>query len=534
MPSNSHGQATKMHPLHVAVIMPYRYCPEWQLRLVKRLEDVDGFSISTFGFEDIKNNKTPRRDPFSIWRKLDAAVFVNDSEAAGQRGHEELPRDLSADDHACQYVFQTPEQFADITEEQSFDVILWLLPEPPRRRLLDRATFGVWSLSSVSNDAAGFWEVVDSVPVVSCELFAWESNPERHRLIGRVFAKTDHLSLTRTLRRIRAMDESLVVSKLDEIRRKGELISRLPSAEKRTTTRHGRPGAFRLLGTLSLFYGRYILKVATRQFHRNQWQLAYRMGGDRYSQDGLSRLAPDDKGFWADPFVVRRDDRTVIFFEEYEARTSKGRIVAVEIEADGSIGPMKAVLDCDYHLSYPFLFEFEGSLFMIPESADAGRVEAFRCVDFPYHWESHAVLLEDLRAFDATLVQHDDRWWMFAAVQHNGNTACDELQLFYASGPFEKWTPHPANPISLDIRCARPAGAMYQHDGQLFRPAQDCSVRYGYALSIQRIIRLDVEEYLEETVQQILPDWAEDINGTHTINQSDGITVYDCYVRRRN
>jgi len=523
-----------MHPLHVAVIMPYRSCPEWQLRLVKRLVDVDGFSISTFGFEDIKNHKTPRWDPFSIWRKLDARVFVNDSEAAGQRGHEELPRDLSVEDDACQHVFRMPEQFLDITEDQSFDVILWLLPESPRKQFLEKARLGVWSLSSVSNNAIGFWELVDSVPVVSCELFTSESNPERHRLFGRVFAKTDHLSLTRTLRKIRAIEESLVVSKLDEVRRKGELISRLPPAEKRLTNKRGRPGAFRLVGALTLLYGRYILNVATRRLHRNQWQLAYRAGGNRHSQEGLSRLAPEDKGFWADPFVVRREDRTVIFFEEYEARTSKGRIVAMEIAPDGSIGPMKVVLDCDYHLSYPFLFEFEDSLYMIPESANAGRVEAFRCVDFPYRWESHAVLLDNIRAFDATIVQHDDRWWMFAAVQHNGNTTCDDLQLFHAPGPFEKWTPHPANPISLDIRCARPAGAMYQHEGELFRPAQDCSVRYGYALSIQRVIRLDVEEYLEETVHQILPDWADDINGTHTINQSDGITVYDCYVRRRN
>ena len=170
---------------------------------------------------------------------------------------------------------------------------------------------------------------------------------------------------------------------------------------------------------------------------------------------------------------------------------------------------------------------------MIPESADAGRVEAFRCIEFPDRWESHAVLLDNIRAFDATLLEHDGRWWMFAAVQHNGNTTCDELQLFYAQGPFDKWTPHPANPISLDIRCARPAGAFYKHEGQLYRPAQDCSVRYGYALSIQRVKMLDVDNYEEETVQRILPEWSGDIHGTHTVNQSDGITVYDCFVRRR-
>ena len=122
---------------------------------------------------------------------------------------------------------------------------------------------------------------------------------------------------------------------------------------------------------------------------------------------------------------------------------------------------------------------------------------------------------------------------MFVTIQHNGNTTDDELHLFYASNPFAQWVAHPANPICLDVRCARPAGALFRQNGQLFRPAQDCSVRYGYALSIQRVIRMDTTESEEETVQRILPDWAEDAQGTHTVNQADGITVYDCIARRR-
>jgi hypothetical protein len=210
-----------------------------------------------------------------------------------------------------------------------------------------------------------------------------------------------------------------------------------------------------------------------------------------------------------------------------------GRIAVIEIDGDGKAGPPRVVLERDYHLSYPFLLEFNDELFMVPESADAEKVEAFRCVSFPDQWESHAVLLEGVRAYDPTLLEHEGRWWMFVTIQHNGNTTDDELHLYYASEPFGQWVAHPANPICLDVRCARPAGALFRQNGQLFRPAQDCSVRYGYALSIQRVIRMDTKEYEEETVQRILPDWAGDAQGTHTVNQAGGITVYDCNVRRR-
>ncbi|MGI9202782.1 MAG: glucosamine inositolphosphorylceramide transferase family protein [Woeseiaceae bacterium] len=520
--------------LELLLVLPFPGYPEWQYRLVDRLRGLDYVSPQVYGLCDDSAVVNPRQDLYSYWQKLDARTFALDSEAADQRGYEELPNQNSAGGTACQQVFRKLDQLADSIEDEFYDVILWLLPGFPPKPLLAKARLGVWSLSSVKNDALGFWELVDGVPVVTCELFASDSNPARHRLLGRSFAKTDHLSLTRSLRRIRAIDESLVVAKLNDVHRGESLVSNLPPADLRLTENIGRPSALKLACALSKLYGRYALSTVTRPFYHNQWQLAYRDGGERLSQEGLTRLAPEGKDFWTDPFIVRRDDRTMIIFEEYEAKKSKGRISSLEIEPDGGIGAIQPVLERDYHLSYPFLFEHEGDLYMIPESADAGRVEAFRCIEFPNRWESHAVLLDNIRAFDATLVQHDDRWWMFVSVQHNGNSSCDELWLYHANGPFDEWTAHPANPVSLDLRCARPAGALYRHQGQLFRPAQDCSVRYGYGLSIQRVLQLDLENYEEETVDQILPDWAADICGTHTINQAEGFTVYDCIARRRH
>jgi len=520
--------------LRIALILPYPCCPEWQARLAVRLRETDLFSVTVFGLEEQIPDRASGQDCFSHWRAQDARLFAHKLEAAGQRDYEELPGELSASKSLEQKTFPKLSALLEGTDDQSTDVIIWLLPGSPPNQLLDKAVLGVWSLSSVEREAAGFWELVEGIPVVTCELYTSQAEPARRRILNRAFAKTDHLSFTRTLLRVRAISESLIVSTLDEFRRNGEVSSPLPPIDHRAPIREGHPGPFRLLGALCWLYGRYLVSLATRRFHRDQWQLAYRLGGDRLSQTGLIRLAPDDNGFWADPFVICRDDRTIVFFEEYEVSTSKGRIVAIELLPDGSVGPMEVILDLDHHLSYPFLFEHDGALYMIPESADADRVEAFRCIEFPHKWEPHAVLLDNVRAFDATLLEHDGRWWMFAAVQHNGNTTCDELHLFHAPGPFDEWTSHPANPVSLDIRCARPAGNLFEHEGQLYRPAQDCSELYGYALSIQRITKLSVKEYQEETVDVILPDWADDIRGTHTINQEAGVTVYDCFVRRRN
>ena len=51
-----------------------------------------------------------------------------------------------------------------------------------------------------------------------------------------------------------------------------------------------------------------------------------------------------------------------------------------------------------------------------------------------------------------------------------------------------KWTPHPENPIVTDIRTARPGGKIFIQDGKIYRPSQDCSIRYGRALNMNQII----------------------------------------------
>ena len=501
--------------------------------LLCRLEDVDGLSLSVIGVAEQDVTPSRYRDLFSVWQEFDAKIFSDGSRQLGRCSFEDFLSETPEDKWAGQQVFRENGPFVDFLREQSFDIVLWMLPARPAKQILDQARVGVWSLSNVRSDTVGFRELIDAVPVTSCELNRLGSVPKEDTVLGQAFAKTDRKSLARTLRVVHALDESLVVSKLNQIIGLGESVLQSRPVEQQLAARQRRPGTIRLLYGLGRLYGRYMASLAMARFYRDQWQLGYRVGGERLSQKGLLRLAPAHKGFWADPFVIRRDGRAVVVFEELPEEKPEGRIAVIEIDEDGRAGPPRVVLERDYHLSYPFLLEFNDELFMVPESADAEKVEAFRCVSFPDQWESHAVLLEGIRAYDPTLIEHEGRWWMFVTIQHNGNTTDDELHLYYASDPFGQWVAHPANPICLDVRCARPAGALFRENGQLFRPAQDCSVRYGYALSIQRVIRMNTTEYEEETVQRILPDWAEDAQGTHTVNQAGGITVYDCIARRR-
>ena len=65
-----------------------------------------------------------------------------------------------------------------------------------------------------------------------------------------------------------------------------------------------------------------------------------------------------------------------------------------------------------YHLSFPFLFTHEGTLYMCPECSGSGQIRVYRCTGFPLQWELAAVLMENVSAADTMLFPRDGRWWI--------------------------------------------------------------------------------------------------------------------------
>ncbi len=195
--------------------------------------------------------------------------------------------------------------------------------------------------------------------------------------------------------------------------------------------------------------------------------------------------------------------------------------------------PVK-ILEKDYHLSYPFIFNWGGKYYMIPESGENRTIDMYECVDFPYKWEFKQNLMKNITAVDTTLVQYCSKWWLFTAVTENEAAAPHvELFLYYADDPFSgQWKAHPQNPIVSDVKSARPAGDLFIKDGKLFRPSQDCSKAYGYGFDLNEIEVLSETEYCERKVLSVRPEWDKKILGTHTYAKQENLTVIDAFSRR--
>jgi hypothetical protein len=265
--------------------------------------------------------------------------------------------------------------------------------------------------------------------------------------------------------------------------------------------------------------------VSARLLFRRPWRIRVREAGQDpirgWSQERpFVRWKPGH--LYADPFLFEHEGRHHLFCEDLPPGARRAVISHTELHLDGSVAaPPVPVLAAPYHLSYPFVFEHEGEMFLIPETSAQRRVELYRAVDFPLVWRREGILLDKLIASDATLIAHSDRLWLFVGVAAPNATKLDELHLFMAPALLGPWHPHPRNPIVSDVRCARPAGAIQRWGSRLVRPGQDGSRRYGGAISFRAIDTLSVAEYAEHEIARLDPSDLGAARATHTY-ASDG------------
>ena len=273
--------------------------------------------------------------------------------------------------------------------------------------------------------------------------------------------------------------------------------------------------------------------VYSSLYYAPHWEVRWRYtdGPDLTDSLDLSestwhRLPDDGYHFYADPFPITIKDRTFLFVEDFDHRLGRGVISVVEFGNSGPIGLACPVLSSNIHLSYPFVFEDEGMIWMVPESSGARTIDLYRAISFPDHWEREATLVSGIEASDATLVQVGDCWWMMATVR-NGGSCSDTLFLWSAVSLHGPWIPHRKNPVLIDIAAARPAGRVVYRDGRLIRPVQDCRRGYGASIALAEITRLDADWY-DQLVIGILRTaerWPQ--RRIHTLNRAGRLEFVD-------
>lgn len=271
-------------------------------------------------------------------------------------------------------------------------------------------------------------------------------------------------------------------------------------------------------------------KIFDKFFTYSQWFIAYRSRKNfniPFDTDDFKIIKSPPGKFYADPFVIKHKGKNYIFFEDFCYIKSKGVISFIEVDRDGNYTDAERVLEKKYHLSYPFLFEWNNQIFMIPETGQNRTIELYSAINFPYGWKLEKVLMKDIKAFDSTIWFSDQKAWMLTNIVGAGRPGCTDLYLFYADTVFDEWKVHPRNPIISNIASARPGGNLFMHKGEIIRPSQNCSVRYGQALVFNKITCMTEYEYGELKIEQANPSWYPENLSFHTYNFNEDLEVID-------
>lgn len=264
---------------------------------------------------------------------------------------------------------------------------------------------------------------------------------------------------------------------------------------------------------------------------KDRWSVAFIRSDWKDSNLSKATVVKNPKGrFLADPFVAICGNQTVMFVEDYHYSTRRGAISAVRISPDGSYEILPDIISEDFHLSFPYIFKYGDTLYMVPESYYANSIRLYKCVTFPDHWEYMYDIMRGVNAFDTMVFEHSGRWWLLTTIAPIGSREqMTQLYLFSASEPLSQdWQPHPKNPVCISLDFKRNGGLLRDVDGTIFRVRQKQGFnRYGSMISIARITRLDMECYEETTYCEVEPKFFPDLVGTHHMHSAGGITVFD-------
>lgn len=558
------GLSTRSSPKRVGVLVQGSGIQPWQHSIVSRLLVDTRFEVVALTVADARSGgASPSARPhrgtiaWSMVNRLEARLshflFGRRGDKTGYASDALIPLERLDSVGASGGSSSQPRQTApgrtlqihDIahTGELCLDVIVDFAGVSLTKADLGAVPGGVLSLrfggvDVADSDLIGFREVIDGAQFIGVTLqLTSADNDDAIALNAATYAVFPY-SWNENRRRVSWKARLLMLDALDDLAATGSFRQSRNGPCRTPANGPPTPMATPSLATVTRACAklgwRVVRRAVSRLLWREQWQLLPCRGGPLGRDLSTCKpIVPPTDRYWADPFLVENEDDEWIFFEDFEYREARGRISCIRLTADG-YDSYRTVLDQPYHLSYPFLFEYEGGLFMIPETHQNRTVELWRCDEFPDRWERVRVILDDISAVDTTLLEHDDRWWLFTNNDRSGlNDHGTELFVFFTDDPIDgEWLPHELNPVLVDARRARMGGGFIRtNNGAIVRCAQNGGPTYGSGLLLYEIATLTTRAYEERLVEELTPDWRSDAVGIHHCHTQPNLTIFDLCVR---
>ena len=512
----------------------------WQYETIKLLMD-NGMKLSLI-IQKTENTTAPsfikkikdypfRRLFFRLWNRF---LF---------KPRSKFPADLTELTTDIHTIFCKPKikgistyfEEVDIQEirNQNLDFIIRFGFDIVRGEVLNAAKYGVWSFHHdderiIRGGPPGFWEFMKKIPSNGVILQRLTNSLDKGIILKRIQFKTILHSYKAHLDQLYFGGEVLPLQVCKELIDNG-VLEESPSESDAPIVYP--PTNLKMIQYYWKLMWRRVGFHLNDLFRQEDWNVGYCESSmeDFINNTDKEQLniqwfkKPRKNCYFADPFIIKTKKDTYIFFEWYSYPKGKADL-AVALKSE-YFKKYHKLTNFKEHRSYPYIFEYEGYIYCLPEANQTKQVVLYRFDEEKLTLEKESVLLEGFPIVDATLHHHNGKWFMFLVNQKNSHT---HLDIYYSENLRGPYKSHELNPVMIDCSKARPAGKIFSFEGKTIRPSQNCTEHYGQSITLEEIDLLTEKQFKTKEFGRILPINNSDYDkGIHTINSDDNIVVFD-------
>ena len=241
---------------------------------------------------------------------------------------------------------------------------------------------------------------------------------------------------------------------------------------------------------------------------------------ERLTGKELLILKSNFRYWFADPFLFEKKDGSFYCFVELMDNHVKRGQIAVY---DSLTKKTSVVVSDRVHMSFPFIFEKEGTVYMIPETSAAKELRLYEASSFPFEWKLAKVLLRDRMVVDSVLIFRDSAVFL-VLYDIASKPYCLEVYQFnwdrLEVGDFVDRVEDPE-------KIFRPAGGAFEVNGATIFPTQKGTKSYGEDVIFNQISLGKKTTIRASNIKVAYPSIATKYDHKHTYNETKHLAVLD-------
>ena len=268
------------------------------------------------------------------------------------------------------------------------------------------------------------------------------------------------------------------------------------------------------------------LKIYSLLFYYTSWSVyAYPRILNIFTKNILEekrvgKLFNDKKWkFKADPFYLESENS--LFLEKFNYLLGRGEIAKFNLDTS-KLSNLKS--DTNLHFSYPCVFEYNDSVYLIPEGAQNNCIKIYK-KNSDDSLSEVVTVVENFAGIDPSIVEHNGLWYIFATDGLVGSNS--HLNIYYSENPLTSWKEHSLNPVKINVRSSRGGGEIFKEGDSIIRPTQNCYPIYGTSLTFNKIEDLTPSKFKEIVVGEVEVPKNSKYKGIHTFSRNKDSYVID-------